>query len=162
MTEKPEIPRTAKDGLALIPSVLLAEAMQDLAAVEASEQYAVDMGRWHEPDYEDGKDVCYVCLGGAVMAQRLKVPAYEDYEPEYAEEADNLLLRSLDLARRFNWSSFLYMVDLARKNRDYEPLSPYALVSRLPGAPGDHYEINARRFRQVMDEAVMTLIKHGI
>ncbi len=54
-------------------SSLITLALADLAKVERSKEYTVDMDLWHEPfDTFDGtRSVCFVCFAGAVMAQTL-------------------------------------------------------------------------------------------
>lgn len=52
-----------------LPSELIRVALADLEKVESSDQYRVDMRRWHVPD----GDVCSVCLAGAVMAKTIEL-----------------------------------------------------------------------------------------
>ena len=57
------------------PSELIRVALADLRACEDDHRYVVDMGDWHAPITDDsGREVCSVCLAGAVMAQTLRVP----------------------------------------------------------------------------------------
>ena len=66
-------------------------ALKDLAKVEASDKYVVNMGTWHTPefkteynretgDWESTNKVenCQVCFAGAVMARTLKTPIADD------------------------------------------------------------------------------------
>ena len=50
------------------PSELINVALADLAKVEQSKKYEVDMDTWHDPS----AGICYVCLAGAVMAKSLQ------------------------------------------------------------------------------------------
>jgi len=50
---------------------LIRLALKDLEACEANPSYKVDMTYWHL--YDESDDICYVCLAGSVMAQRLGV-----------------------------------------------------------------------------------------
>jgi len=57
------------------PSALIMFALRDLRAVEADQHYRVDMNVWHEPH----KNMCSVCLAGAVMSRKL--PPSQSYDP---------------------------------------------------------------------------------
>ena len=61
------------------PSELIELALKDLASVERSKAYKVDMGTWHSPAKYDGP--CSVCLAGAVMARTLRMPRDEEHSP---------------------------------------------------------------------------------
>ena len=67
------------------PSALLELAMKDLAKVERSQRYIVDMVEWHSPILNNQ---CAVCLAGAVMANSLDIPPDHDITPDcfYQEE----------------------------------------------------------------------------
>ena len=64
------------------PSDLIRLALRDLALVERSKIYYVDMGDWHEPDEEEERGVtCAVCFAGAVMARTFKAPINKPVVP---------------------------------------------------------------------------------
>ncbi len=76
------------------PSALIRIAMDDLNKVERLKGYEVDMGRWHDIGYEDGK--CRVCFAGAVMAQTLGVKPDEAREPHSFGHDTSSKLKALD------------------------------------------------------------------
>lgn len=76
-------------------SDLLALALNDLKAVEADPNYTVDMKNWHRPD----KDVCAVCLAGAVMAKSLGVARDNSSNPDFFGKDVGLKLLDLDSLR---------------------------------------------------------------
>jgi hypothetical protein len=59
------------DTLPNKPSELLTLALADLAKVERSKRYKVNMSNWHVPIRTD---LCQVCLGGSVLAKSLNYP----------------------------------------------------------------------------------------
>ena len=60
------------------PSELIRVALADLSACERDDGYVVDMDDWHAPITDDrGREVCEVCLGGAVLAQTLGAEPHE-------------------------------------------------------------------------------------
>lgn len=64
------------------PSELIRLALDDLAKVERSKRYVVNMNGWHEPN---GR--CAVCLAGAVMAQHFGAsPKQNMFPSDYHEE----------------------------------------------------------------------------
>ena len=81
------------------PSELLQLALDDLAKVERSLDYEVDMENWHTPP-EGG--VCHVCMAGAVMAKTLKVDRFKGYTPHNFETGTRKKLRALDIFRTGN------------------------------------------------------------
>lgn len=60
--------RKSKKKLPKKLSDLIEVALHDLEACEKSDEYTVDMGRWHYPSPDSP---CEVCLAGSVMAQTL-------------------------------------------------------------------------------------------
>ena len=58
------------------PSALIRVALEDLARIEKTPGYVVNMRRWHEP-LGDGH--CAVCFAGGVMATRLGLQPDEDF-----------------------------------------------------------------------------------
>ena len=65
---------TSTSTLPTQPSALIRLALADLRACEADDRYVVDMSDWHRPAYDDDREVCAVCLAGAVLAQTLGAP----------------------------------------------------------------------------------------
>lgn len=76
-------------------------ALKDLKKVERSPKYEVDMGTWHEPVYQEGKEPekCVVCFAGSVMAKTLgaEFDAILDPEDFGSDNADKL--NALDILR---------------------------------------------------------------
>ena len=73
-------------------------ALKDLAAVERSPKYEVNMWAWHRPVESRGSKVCHVCLAGAVMAKTLKVSQDEYCSPE-TSPSYNRALHAIDSLR---------------------------------------------------------------
>ncbi len=168
MTDAPKIPRTP-EGLALIPSILLTEAMEDFEAAVASDEYLIDMGRWHEPDKlgADGAPVCVVCLGGAVMAGQLKASPYEECTPSDFGRANELLLLALDSARKFDWYMFLLRVQLACEKAE-APSLPADWAHHASRLPDDYRRVptchpfDVDGFRPIMKNIVLMLRARGL
>jgi len=75
--------KTEPQPLPDLPSDLILVALEDLEKVEQSPKYMIQMDDWHVPSTDDqGKDVCEVCLAGAVMAMRLGADPEDDALPE--------------------------------------------------------------------------------
>ena len=86
-------------------SEVIRVALRDLASVERSRRYVVDMSSWHWAstlvDGSDMRPVCYVCLAGAVMARTLGADRSETVGPNIARTKwDERRLYALDAARR--------------------------------------------------------------
>ena len=92
---------TAKE-LPTKPSELIRLALADLRACERDDRYVVDMGDWHRPSMDD-REVCRVCLAGAVLAQTLGLPREHAISTEdlagYGSSVQGALL-ALDFFRR--------------------------------------------------------------
>ena len=73
--------------LPIKPSELIRLALSDLRKCEADPDYTTDMSSWHEP----GRNTCYVCLAGAVMAKSLGADRYHDLEPMSFADVEYLL-----------------------------------------------------------------------
>lgn len=69
------------------PSELIRLALGDLRKCEDDPDYIIDMISWHEP----GRNTCYVCLAGAVMAKSLGADRYHDFEPDSFADVEYLL-----------------------------------------------------------------------
>lgn len=68
---------TVQDTLPDTLSGLLRVAVNDYLSCLQDPHYGINMLQWHEP----GKDVCYVCLAGAVMARSLGTGREESKAP---------------------------------------------------------------------------------
>ena len=79
------------------PSELLALALADLAKVERSSKYEVDMDDWHAPTT---KGVCNVCMAASVMAKTLNVDRFETFTPGDFETDTQKKLRAIDRLRK--------------------------------------------------------------
>ena len=65
------------------PSDLIRLALKDLALVERSKIYDVDMGEWHTTRKDEERGVtCMVCFGGAVMSRTFQTPINKYALPE--------------------------------------------------------------------------------
>ncbi len=95
---------------------VLALALDDFESVLDDLRYAIDLENWHRPVENDNR--CFVCLSGAVMAQRLDADiehcrAPEDFETELQLVAlDDLQKGSVDTAadRLERWSADVGLV----------------------------------------------------
>jgi len=89
-----------------LPSVLIRLALDDLEAVERDPRYVVWMGMWHQPIsngrflnyFQTDRDVCAVCLAGAVMARSLGFSPDQDLTPSQVP-SEVRSLHSLDYFR---------------------------------------------------------------
>jgi hypothetical protein len=81
-------------------SDLIDVALEDLAKVEASEKYIVEMGTWHEPG--EPMEACEVCFAGGVMAMSLNA------DPEDLLSPDDF---KLDIANKLSALNELRMGD---------------------------------------------------
>lgn len=80
-------------------SELIALALDDLYKCKQDVRYKIDM----EMFYHASKDrLCHVCLAGAVMAQSLQSPSYENRMPSYYGDAVERKLTALNWIRRGN------------------------------------------------------------
>lgn len=83
-------------------SELITIALEDLAKVEASDQYTVDMGRWYRPNGYEG--TCLVCFAGSVMAMSLEFDRETEVEfqefSNYFDPQTSGKFLALDAARR--------------------------------------------------------------
>ncbi len=157
---------TTPDGLPLLPSALLALALDDLIKVERSKRYMVRMGlAWHQPMIYGSKAVCSVCMAGVVMAKTLKVDWREDARPEDFTDATDCLLDALDEARDFHWRAFFLAVNNARDWLDEGPLPPFIDAIEELGweVPADRYSSGTKgRFKRAMRKAIRIMQKHGL
>ncbi len=157
MTDK--TPR-ADTGLALIPSVLLAEALDDLIRAERSKRYTVHMGFWHDPDLYD--KTCAVCMAGATMAGKLKADPLRECEPRCYDDVTKELLLALDWVRMFAWDGFFDNVNEARMQHGLEPLAhTMPLADELADEVGmvSYNEDNKTIFKLALRKAVRIMRK---
>lgn len=84
-------------------SALIRVALADLAKVEKSKKYRVDMCRWHSPQAVFKEhiafDRCAVCFAGAVMAKTLKCARTKHVSPEHFSPYVEQRLFALDSVR---------------------------------------------------------------
>lgn len=130
MTKRKSLPRK--------PSELLALALKDLAAVERSRKYQVNMHFWHDPKALDsGK--CAVCLAGVVLAKSLGYTPDEDTYPSLQPEKIAHQLIALDYMRNGEIQSATELLGYKK-------------------APGDReivpYEDNPREFKRQMRQLI--------
>ena len=78
---------------------LLELALADYDKTVVDPEDKIDMQIWH--GWDDPTKICYVCLGGCVMAQTLKIPRDEHGGPEklIEDKAWREAMRSLDALR---------------------------------------------------------------
>lgn len=110
-----------KSKLPTKPSALIKLSLKDLAKIERSKKYAVNMGYWHAP--ENAGTRCEVCLGGSVLAKSLKVPIYEqvlgcEIIDKFGDEIGNKIV-SLDNFRRGNIGKALMNLNLRDAFEEY-------------------------------------------
>lgn len=108
--------------LPLVLSELLEIALDDLRKIEGNPRYRVDMSYWYVKHKPGGP--CYVCLGGAVMANTLGVddvlvgPDENGTTEAVPRDYDNLALKkqlyALDQIRTGNVLTALQYMDFAR------------------------------------------------
>lgn len=81
------------------PSDLLCMALQDLCMVEQSSDshYVVDMKTWHVP--QAGKNICSVCLAGAVLTRFLESDEYCSHPDGMFDAETCRKLGAIDLFR---------------------------------------------------------------
>lgn len=128
------------------PSELIRVALADLAKVERSKKYRVEMGTWHEP--VDG--VCEVCLAGAVMAKTLKSYPNETLwaDTDFDDDTKNKLL-ALDFLRQGEVVEALEQLGFD----DHEHIHDYDIVS---------YHTDRNEFKDDMRHLADDLEKVGL
>lgn len=81
------------------PSELIRLALKDLAKVERSKKYKIDMTKWHAVwPQEVTKEICCVCLAGSVIAKTLGATPDRSMTPGDFDEG--MALGALDYFRR--------------------------------------------------------------
>lgn len=138
----------AEEFASACPSRVIELALEDLEAVERSKKHEIVMDACHQP--RRGK--CLVCLGGAVMANRLG-----------ADPDEELLFDSYELG---GWgkeeSKRLSALDYFRQG-----LPQWALSCFKIDWPGEHfkvtrYETNRKQFKTDMRAMAEMLKQHGL
>lgn len=120
------------------PSALIRVALKDLAAVERSKRYKIDMEMyWHEMRFDPRagyRPVCSVCLAGAVMAKSLNVDYSSCSIPNLFKE--KMPLQALNCLRRGDvYGAFLLLqIDseiLTEVHLNNVSITPYQDSARL-------------------------------
>lgn len=106
-------------GLALQPSILIREALEDLHKAEQSTDYRVKMTLWHRPAVGDpqgtSRGPCAVCLAGASIAFRAgdKTTPGMALTPAFFNADTENLLYALNSARTGQWDRFARLISYA-------------------------------------------------
>ena len=138
------------------PSALIRVALADLSAIEDDDRYVVDMEEWHRPVFYCGREVCHVCLAGAVLAQTLGAPRERrilDYDLEqYGRVEDGL--RALDYFRLGEISAGLELLNFDLSALDAQ-WTQYARES-------EYYESDPDEFHARMNSLADYLASCGL
>ncbi len=129
---KDTTPRTTTTGLALTPSVLLTEALDDLIRAERSPEYEIDMNDWHRP-IDKGKR-CAVCMAGAMLAYRTGMSRAHNFLTSDYDANTAAVMFAVNNARNGDWRHFFNNVNDARKHLGFEELEIPAHVREHLGA----------------------------
>lgn len=130
-----------------IPSELIILAVKDLEACEKDSNYEIDMSTWH--NYDTEKQMCCICLAGAVLAQTLKADFTVTLNPAYMTIFDYPKLMALDSFRQghvisgFTWLGIEYC---------YDQLETVVITP---------YDQNPTSFKADMRELAKILASHG-
>lgn len=89
------------------PSNLILLALTDLAWIEKSKRYTVDMLTWHE----SYNHKCSVCFAGSVMARTLEANRKEDLSPSSFHLKTTMSLNALNSFRMFDLVSAYSAID---------------------------------------------------
>jgi len=89
--------KSIKDNLPDLPSKLLAIALEELRKVEKNNDYEIEMLVWHSPCFAGA---CQVCLAGAVIVGKLKVPRHQYANASSFHKSLNRKLEAIDFLRR--------------------------------------------------------------
>lgn len=99
----------AKPPKKLSAAIML--ALNDLALIEFSPKYKVDMTEAHKPQNVGPEMVCHVCFAGSVMAKTCKLP--------YTEEA----MFDDDIFTELGWESVFESLDFIRRGKVADAIS---------------------------------------
>lgn len=103
-------------------SGLLRVAVEDAKKIELSDKYKLNMNYWHMPadtyegEKEEDRGKCYVCMAGAVMAERLGASPDQEAWPDHianGDESTHSKLLAIDLMRQGNFDSAAEELELA-------------------------------------------------
>ena len=141
------------------PSALIKVALKDLAKIERSRKYKVNMGFWHRT--APGKKAkCEVCLGGSVLAKTLKVPFRQTLQTheigvEYGQDVGQKII-ALDRFRRGQLMNGLQEMGLRGLVGDkyYKKFGTY-----FPEITA--YEYDPKKFKEDMLQLAKNLKKIG-
>lgn len=142
MTRKPK-----KTRLPDKPSALILLALKDLAAVERSKEYMVNMGQWHRP-MSNGR--CSVCLAGAVMSKSLKAKGSDYLFPSNFSTYKHAKLLALDYFREGEIQSGLNEMGVSPVDLRFDDIS----VAR--------YADNQKQFKSDMRAMAARLRRFGL
>lgn len=132
-------------------SDLLTLALNDLAKVERSPRYVVNMHIWHAPN-----GACSVCFAGAVMAQTLEASPSEGALPGCYPLYTCKRLHSLDAMRCYNWSAAL--ARFPKSSFKVEGV----LREAIPSGLRPLYHQDRRKFKLNMRKAARIMRAHGL
>jgi hypothetical protein len=148
---------------------MLSMAIEDFRKILKDPLYRVNMNIWYKWDEDEG--ICYVCLGGAVISQRMKPKGHKLFWDEVSMEWSNAL-EALNLIRQ-GW------IEAALTRYYFSGKSPGKLLARASAMTlldkvrggGDHplanrdiefNYANPEPFLQYLDEVHSHLKEAGI
>ena len=131
------------------PSDLLELALYDLAKVERSRKYEVAMSGWHNLDQQ--RDVCQVCLAGAVMAKSLH---FKRTQTSWENLSGTTVKKffTLDMLRTGKVANAIREMNLSPADWGRE-FSHYRLIPS--------YDSDPAGFREALDKLVLDLREKG-
>lgn len=131
-------------------SMLMKLALSDLAKVEKSDKYVVNMGSWHRASVQDNR--CSVCFAGSIMAKSLKAdPSISMYHDDFGKEW-SLAFLALNEVRIGGIARALYYMGL-----DAKKFTSYEGAMFVPD-----YNEDPKEFRKTMRGVVKMLEKKGL
>lgn len=133
-------------------SDLILVALRDLARVERSRKYRVDMNVWHDRDPSDPK-TCVVCLAGAVMAKTCGVAQHESARPSYFSDRICNRLRALDHLRTGDVFGAVYELEPTRA-REFEQVDFEADFAA--------YDFDRKKFKAYVRKVAAFLAERGL
>ena len=144
------------------PSQLIEDALEDLQQVERSNDYIVDMDKWHcpQPRGEDGEaplEICCVCLAGAVMAESLHSDPDSSLIPDhFLPDTDTRnKLFALEYFRGGMWEDALKEMKIDPPSELLDALHDMELY------PAD-YSMNPDQFKKDLKSASDILKEHDL
>jgi hypothetical protein len=140
-------PLTIVDTLPNKPSEFLELALVDLAKVERSKKYVVNMMEIHSP--RNGNAPCEVCLAGGVLAMTCKVPRDEFCSFDDVTDTLENKLCAIDYFRQGDIERAFYVLHVEK---------PKYLVRAVDVA---NYQYDKRQFKKDMRELIRMLKMFG-